>query len=115
MVQDFEKNLSFGFAGQRAFRCAPLVFNRFTDAVNARQGLRFFNRLERFKDKFELTGTTRARFEMLSHAAEKSVNRHAIENLLSVLVQLIKAFRAAHFHLSRLLDFLQQPSNLFRV
>ena len=79
----------------------------FTDATNAlQQGLRFFDRIERFKDELKLTAATGAGFEMLSHADKHSFDRLAIENPLSVLVQLIKTFRAGHFHFSRLLDHL---------
>jgi hypothetical protein len=55
--------------------------------------------LERLKDHLELTGATGAGFEMLSHAVKKTVDRRAIENSLSVLVQLIKAFPGSSFPL----------------
>jgi hypothetical protein len=80
-----------------------------------RADLRFFNRFERFKDQLELTGATGACVEMLSHAIQHSVDWHAVKIPLSVLIKFIKAFWAAHFHFSRLLDLLQQPANLFGV
>lgn len=88
----------------------------FPDATNAFQtGLRFFNRVEHFKDHLELTVAAGACFEMLSHAVKHSVDRHAIENPLSVLIQFIKAFRAGQLHFLSVLDHLEQPTDLFGV
>jgi len=84
-------------------------------ASTSKRSLLFFNRFERFQNQLVLTGATGACFKMLSHAVKHSLDRHSVENALSVLVQFIKAFRAGQLHFSRLSDHLQQPVNLFRV
>jgi hypothetical protein len=82
----------------------PTVFKR----------LRLFNRLERFQDQIKLTRTAGAGFEVFVHAHQHSLERSAVDNPLRVLVQFVKAFRAGHFRLSRLLNLLEQLVNVFR-
>jgi hypothetical protein len=87
-----------------------------TEAASAsKRSLLLFNRFERFKNQRELTGATGACFKMLSHPEKHFVERHSVENALSVLVQFIKTFRASQLHFSRLSDHREQPVNLFRV
>jgi hypothetical protein len=76
-------------------------------------GLRFFKGLERFQDQLEFSVAIRARFEMLSHSVKRSVDRLAVEDPLSVLVQLVEAFRAGQFNILRLPNHLQQPVDVF--
>ena len=76
--------------------------------------LPLFNRVERFQDQIKLTRAAAAGFEVFAHAHQHSLDRRAVDNSLRVLVQLVKAFRAGHFRLARLLNLLEQPVNLFR-
>src|SRR5262249_51914491 len=84
----------------------------FTDGFSSRQtGLRFFDGFDRFKYHLELIIAKGACFKMLPDAVKHSVDRPAIEDPLSVLVQFIQTFRAGQLRLSRLLERSSPPTS----
>src|SRR5262245_8943955 len=103
-VDEIRRGTTYGSAHRSISPTQPALFKR----------LRLFDRLERFQDQLELTRAAGAGFEVFAHAYQHSLDRRAVDSPLCVLVQLVKAFRAGHFRLSRLLNLLEQPVNLFR-